>query len=520
MYKESKITGENKIRINSMDDIAELNSLSDEEIKDLLEMIDAELASAMNDSYLSFLRESHDGFVVGKHTQYLTHKLEEFMAGDKKFLVISMPPQHGKSLTVTESFPAWYVMKNPKKRVILTAYNSDFATDFGRKNKDKIERFGHHFNVSLNPLAKRNDKMFINGYGGSIMCFGIMSGITGKGADLIIIDDPIKNRQEANSKTTRESVWDEILDSVNTRLSADGKIIFIMTRWHEDDPVGRIIDIVPEQCEIINIPLEADEDDPLGREVGEPLFPEIGKDAKWLEETKRMYTQKKGKLSWEALYNGKPSIAEGNLLKAEHFNYYKKEDLPEKFPVLILSVDTALKDGEDNDWTVIQAWGKIGPDFYMLDITRGHWNFTQMVSNIRMMHNHWKPQQTLIEAKAAGQPVIDVLRRTITGIIPVVPKDGKVSRTQAILGAVEGGNIYIPEDHLLTYDFVEECKSFPNGKNDDMVDAFTQAVYRLMYQTAELARPKPKPDPFGRILHKEPDQNVYGIGDIGGFMKW
>ena len=192
------------------------------------------------EDYKKYLLKVHPKFIMGKHIKFLADKVQDFLedrvytdAGDiAKILVISIPPQHGKSMTITETLPSWYLGNNPDHRVIIACYNTDFAKKFGRRNMRKIQEFGEEiFGITLD--KERDDEFEIKGRQGACISRGILSGITGNPAELIIIDDPIKNREEASSQITRDKIWGEYLGSVKTRLAADGKIILIMTRWHK-----------------------------------------------------------------------------------------------------------------------------------------------------------------------------------------------------------------------------------------------------------------------------------------------
>jgi hypothetical protein len=205
-------------------------------------------------------------------------------------LILSVPPQHGKSECITATLPSWYLGKYPERRVIEVSYGDDLAQVFGRRNKQKIEEYGEEiFGIRLSKNTRSETEFEIEGHKGSMISRGIMSGITGRSSDLVILDDPIKNRMEAESQTYRDRVWDEWQNSIKTRLSAKGKVIVIQTRWHEDDLAGRLSRNYPKRFKYINIPCEAEENDILGRKPGDALFPEIGKDKAWLQKFKEDY---------------------------------------------------------------------------------------------------------------------------------------------------------------------------------------------------------------------------------------
>lgn len=431
--------------------------------------------------YADYCIYSHEGrWILGKHLKHICDRVEDLIYRRIKqnILIISMPPQHGKSQAVTETLPSWYLGKWPHKRVIEVSYGDDLARRFGRRNKQKISEFGKElFNIELSQNSRSDTEFEIAEHKGSMISRGIMAGITGQPGDLIIIDDPIKNKQEAESETYRDRIWEEFLNSILTRLSADGVIILIMTRWHEDDLAGRILANMPDKVLEINIPLEAEENDILGRAIGDPLFPEIGKDKAWLEDFKRNYQTQEGTRAWLALMQGKPTAQEGNLIKRDWWRYY--EQLP-PITYKIISVDATFKNLEDNDFVVIQAWGKAGPNYYLVDQVRARMSFTETLKALRAFNSKHKSRIAIyIEDKANGSAIIDVLSQKISGIIAYQPKDSKVVRAQSVMPLIEAGNVYLPKYAAFTNDFVEECASFPNGANDDQVDGLSMGLTML-----------------------------------------
>lgn len=442
----------------------------------------ATLAAALaRKNYCAYTIMVHEGmWIAGNLHRYLCDKVQDFVTRptDKPYeiLLLSVPPQHGKSQTITETLPSWYLGKFPDKRVIEVSYNDDFAIKFGRKNRRKIEKFGWIFNIKLSKAA---DKEFeIENHAGSMISRGIMSGITGNSGDLIIIDDPIKSRLEADSETYRRRLEDEWRDSIKTRTQAGSKIIVIQTRWHEDDLIGHILE-TEKAVEYINLPCEAEENDPLGRNIGDALAPEIGKGNEWLKEYKAGY--KDGMRTWNALFQGRPTSQEGNIIKREWWRYYT--ELPENLDHEIISVDATFKDNEDSDYVAIQAWGKKRADIYLIDALKRRMDFPATVKAILAFKGkHPNASGIYIEDKANGPAIISVLRKMIPGIIPVQPKGSKVARVNAVSAAIESGNVHLPKGKDFTDDFVEECAAFPNGANDDQVDAGSQALNVLIYK--------------------------------------
>lgn len=444
--------------------------------------------------YKSYVEYAHEGrWVHGRAVDYICDRVQAFIERktDKPYeiLILSMPPQHGKSMTITETLPSWYLGKNVNDRVIEISYSEDFAQLFGRKNKQKIEQFGKSvFNIELAKSPNSNTEFELSNNVGSMISRGVMSGVTGRPCNLMIIDDPIKNRLEADSQTYRDRIKGEWNDSFKTRLYAGAKVILIQTRWHEDDLAGYIIQN-EKNVEVINLPCEAEDNDPLGRNKGEALAPEIGKDTHWKDEFKQGYITQEGQRTWLALFQGRPTAQEGNLIKRSWWQYYKKEELPE-LPLVCMSVDATFKDNPDNDFVAIQVWGKSGINYYLIDRIKEKLDFPKTILAIERMHKRY-PQikHIFIEDKANGSAIISTLQKTMLGIIPVKPEGGKIARANAVSYIIEGGNVYLPSEAEWVEEFVDEWSKFPNSEHDDEVDAGTQALNRMRIYWAEVEKP-------------------------------
>ena len=459
--------------------------------------IDREIAIRLaRSSYLEYVKYTNQGYKESKFHNYLCNEIQKFIekvdSSAFDILLLSVPPQFGKSTSVTETLPSYYLGKYPDKKVIICGYNEDFAIRFGRRNKEKIEEFG----PTLFPECKlaeapRSNVEFETTKKGRCISRGILSGLTGNTADLFIIDDPIKNRQEADSETTRNTIWNEYLNSVRTRIKPGGKLIVIQTRWHEEDLYGMIAKN-EKNVTIINIPCECDdENDVLGRKIGDSLCPEIGRGNAWLKEFKQAYVGKEGSRAWTALYQGKPVAMEGNLIRREWWKYYDETYKDLALPYVIISVDAAFKDGDDNDFVAIQVWGKKNGEFYLLDALKQHLNFVDTLAAIRNFKSQYEDVIfILIEDKANGTAIINVLSAEMEGVIPVKPEGGKVTRANAVSPAIESGHVHLPRFASFVDDFVAECSAFPNGAHDDQVDAMTQALNRMIFVDADVIAPK------------------------------
>lgn len=301
---------------------------------------------------------------------------------------------------------------------------------------------------------------------------GIGGSITGQGADCLIIDDPIKNAKEALSKTIRENIWSEWESTLSTRLHDGASVIVIMTRWHEDDLIGRLLATSPYNWQRIRLPAVAEDyDDMLGREIGEPLCPELGYDLNWANLKKREV----GSRTWASLFQQRPSPEQGAIFQRDWIQYVNTP--PAKYDSLVMSWDFTFKDADTSDYVVGQVWQKTGSEFYCIDQVRAQMDFTQSVQAVVNLKNKYPRCRTiLIEDKANGPAIINTLKQKVSGIIPITPRESKVARAFAVTPYFEAGNIYYRNGIPHLNDMVEELVSFPNSKHDDTVDATTQAL--------------------------------------------
>lgn len=440
-------------------------------------------------SYRRYLYYVHgDSWVRTRMSDYLAERVQEFVETDTgnayDILLIETPPQHGKSLTITETFPSWYMGRYPHNRIIEASYNGGTAEKFGRKNMEKVEQFGSVL-FGLHPSDKmwtKTEFELDNGWG-RMISRGIMSGITGNPANLMIIDDPVKNREEADSPTYREKLWEEWQNSLKSRLYAGAKVIVIMTPWHEDDLASRLLK-TEQSITLVRIPVEAEENDILGRAVGEPLAPELGKGKAWLEQMKNSYlTDPKsgGRRAWQALFQCDPRIEGGNLIQRSWWRFYRREDIT-AFGTTLISVDATFKSAEDNDFVAIQVWGKLGNDYYLRYALKKRMDFPETLKAIRTVRKLYpETRYTLIEDKANGSAIIQTLQHEIIGVIPINPEGGKVSRVNAVSPAIESGHVFLPEGEAATEDLMDECAAFPAAAHDDQVDSMSQALNFMLF---------------------------------------
>ncbi len=415
-------------------------------------------------------------------------------------LIISMPPQEGKSQRASRRFPLWVLIGHPDTRVVIASYEHNVARRWGRAIRDDIIVHGRDFGLQIRPdLAAQNEWQLL-GYEGGVFATGIGGALTGRPADVMIIDDPLKGREEADSEVYRERCWDWWLETASTRLAPGAPVIMILTRWHHDDLAGRMLAAEDGHLwRVLNIPAQAEhrpekgETDPLGREPGEFMISARGRTQRQWEAIK---TRSLGR-TWTALYQGRPSPDAGGLFPAdEDWARYEQPlwiERPDGSKVipdahrddveLAQSWDMSFKDTKGSDYVVGQVWMRRGIDAYLLDQVRDRLSFTATCQAMRTLSARW-PQAIAkyVEDKANGPAVINALARTVPGLIAVQPLGSKYARAAAVSPLVTSRNVHLPAVELAPWiaDLTEECRSFPNTAHDDQVDALSQGVNQLV----------------------------------------
>ena len=455
-------------------------------------MVRAELArrELARRHFRDYLRYVHGAaWIETAMSCFLADRVQVFLETDTghafDVLLIETPPQHGKSMTVTEALPSWRLGTDPDARIILAAYNDELAERFLRRNREKLQRFGDTlFGVSVGGL-NRASAIELAGHRGGMIARGIRSGITGNPADLILIDDPVKSREEADSDVWRAKVWEEWQNSLKTRLAAGAKVIVIMTPWHEDDLAGRLVRS-ERNVTLLRLPVAAEAGDPLGRRPGAALCPELGKGDQWLRDFRRSYVSdaKGGARAWAALYQCSPRVEDGNLVRRGWWRYYDPAAVRE-FSAEVISVDAAFKGTEKSDFVAITVWGKRGNDYYLRHVVNRQMGFSETIRAIRETAARFpSARRVLIEDKANGPAILEVLRRELF-CVPVDPKGGKIARVNAVSPAIESGHVFLPQRLPGLEAFLDQWTAFPSAAHDDMVDSSTQALSFLLNAPGE-----------------------------------
>lgn len=409
-------------------------------------------------------------------------------------LIISMPPQNGKSTRVAEVFPLWILNQAPETRIVTASYSQSLARRNGRAIRRHVETHGDILGMGLRRDVAAQNEWQLQGHAGGVYAVGIGGSLTGRPADALIIDDPIKDQKEADSITFRENVWDWWQSVASTRLAPGAPVVIILTRWHEDDLAGRLLAAEDGHLwHVLNIPAQADhnpdtgETDILGRHPGEYMQSARGHTTAQWEAIKRS----KGSRVWNALFQGRPAPAEGGMFKRADWAWYDRPLWVEESGVcrttgasdeLVMSWDMAFKATSSSDYVCGQVWLRRGADAYLLDQRHGRLTFTETVAAFEALTAKW-PQcaAKLVEDKANGSAVIDSLNKRIPGIIPVTPHESKEARAAAVTPFIEAGNVHLPRPAIAAWvdGLVEEAAAFPNAAHDDRVDALTQALHRI-----------------------------------------
>ena len=436
-------------------------------------------------SYEAYCEYAHYGrWKPCRHLHLVCEKLEAVERGEIDRLMIFMPPRHGKSQSTTETFPSWFLGRNPDRRVIEVSYSASFAQKFGNRNRKKVADFGEAlFGIRLDRSNSSKTNWDIEGHAGGMISVGLGGGITGEGADLLLIDDVVKNRKEAESETVRDGIWDEYSATLLTRLAPGGRIILIMTRWHEDDLAGRILKEAKESgehWEIINLPCEAEENDPLGRTVGEPLWPErFG--AEWLTKKKKTV----GSRDWYALYQQRPQPPDAVRMFGrswfEIVRDYPREARSVRYWDLAA---TEKRAGKDPDWTAGARIAEQDGIYYIVDIRHvqsSPLGVERLVAQTAATDGRSVKIYMEQEPGSSGVNTIDHYRRAVLkGYAYYGDKktSNKVERAMPLSAAAEAGNVKLVLGDW-NKDFLDEAEIFPNGRHDDMVDAVSGALTML-----------------------------------------
>lgn len=451
---------------------------------------------------------SEGAWQIAPHLRILSERIVDVATGRCPRLIVTMPPRHGKSELISRYTPAWFLGNYPDKKVMLASYADTFAAQWGRKSRELLDEWGPKlWGVRLSVDSKGGQQWEVATKRGGKRADGVMvtagvgGGLTGKGAHLLIIDDPVKNAEEAQSERIREAHHDWWKSTARTRLQAGAGVILVMTRWHEDDLAGRLLmDAIEggDHWEVLNLPglCEDKETDPLHREVGEPLWPEFFNE-EWMGATKRAM----GTYWFTAMYQQRPAPADGMLFKRQNFNYYHKHEVTDPtqgqlvtiyhhdappeildthFCTKFTTVDVAASEKEQADYTVAATW-LVTPnrDLLLWDLERAKFDGPDVLRFLRRVYFEQRPAIMAIERLGYGLTIIQELLREGLPIVRLEPDKDKITRALPACARYEEHRVFHPRGHSWVDDFESELLVFPNGKNDDQVDVTAYAALQL-----------------------------------------
>lgn len=461
----------------------------------LAELLIEQKVRKARESFLDFRQLINKKLKVGWWQVEVTRALQDYfyelVAGVRPKLIIQAPPQHGKSLLIID-FIAWTAGKTPELKAIYTS----FSNRLGIRANLRLQRiFDSNIYQRIFPDTKIGAKGAINadvlrnqdileyvGCDGSFRNTTVRGSITGESLDLGIIDDPIRGRADANSKTVRDSTWDWFTDDFFTRFSEEAGLLAILTRWHVDDPIGRLID-TDKTVKVLSYPAIAIKDE-KHRKTGEALFPEH-KSLDFLLERKKIMPVP----NWEALYQQNPYVTEGAIFKNEWFKTYRI--LP-KLKFSIITVDTAQKTKEQNDYSVFALWGcGVDGNAYLIDVLRGKWESPELIKMAKVFWLKHTPTINIrsmeVEDKVSGTTLIQTLSKAVEPVIPIkaIQRNiDKITRANDVAPFVESGRVYLPEQADWLNDWMVEHEQFPNGKHDDQVDTTSDGLNTIFGKQA------------------------------------
>jgi predicted phage terminase large subunit-like protein len=465
-------------------------------IKALLEM---DRVQRCRESFLFFVKQMWPVFISGKHHQIMADAFERVANGELKRLIINMPPRHTKSEFASYLLPAWFLGKFPEKKIIQTAHTAELAVGFGRKVRNLVssEDYKRVFGTQLSSDSKAAGRWNTD-KGGDYFAIGVGGAVTGKGADLLIIDDP---HSEQEAKQGNPAVYDAVYEWYTSgprqRLQPGGAIIVVMTRWSKKDLTGQILKNSSkdgtDDWEIIEFPAILPS--------GTPLWPGF-----WKKEELESIKAEIPVAKWEAQYQQNPTSEEGAIVKREYWKIWEGES-PPPCQYIIQSWDTAFETSNRADYSACTTWGvfdredrhgNMVPNIILLDALKQRMEFPDLKRKAVELYREWSPDTTIIEKRAAGAPLVYELRKAGVPVSEYTPYKGqdKISRVNAVVDLFASGMVWRP-DRRWAEEVSEEMAEFPYGEHDDLTDSASQALMRF------------RKGGFISIASDEPDEMAY-----------
>ena len=447
--------------------------------------------------FLSFVKCVWPEFIEGSHHRHIAKKFNKLAEGKIKRLIVNMPPRHTKSEFASYLLPAWMVGRNPKLKIIQATHTGELAIRFGRKAKNLIdsEEYGKIFKTRLQEDSKAAGR-WETAQGGEYFAAGVGGALPGRGAALLIIDDP-HSEQDAMSATSMENAYEWYTSGPRQRLQPGASIVLVMTRWSTKDLTGLLLanqkEVKADQWDVVEFPAIMDHG---------PVWPEYWNQDE-LEKVKATLPVAK----WNAQWMQNPTSEEGALIKREWWRKWKSDTIPPLYHV-IQSYDTAFMKKETADFSAITTWGVFypsedsGANLILLDAIKGRYEFPELRRKALEQYKYWQPESVLIEAKASGLPLTYELRKMDIPVMNFTPSKGndKHVRVNSVAPLFESGMIWAPE-FKFAEDVIEECAAFPFGDHDDLVDSMTQAVMRFR-QGGFVTHPEDYVEPKRQITNR------------------
>ena len=436
-------------------------------------------ATKAKENFLDFVRAVWPEFISGYHHKKIAEKFQQLKDKKLKRLIVNMPPRHTKSGFASYLLPAWIMGHAPKTKIIQATHTGELAFRFGRKVRNLMDHEDYKrvfTNVELSQDSKAAGRWETN-HGGEYFATGVGGAITGRGADLLIIDDP-HSEQDALSETAFDNAYEWYTSGPRQRLQPGGIIVIVMTRWSTKDLTGRLVgaqkEIKADQWEIIEFPA-------IFPNSGNPIWPEYWKKDELLSVKASLNEQK-----WQAQWQQAPTSEEGSIIKREWWMKWESKTPPNNIQHIIQSYDTAYSKKETADYSAITTWGVFTSEadgkvyLILLDAVKGRWEFPELKRKALAKYKQYEPETIIIEAKASGLPLTHELRQVGIPVTNFTPSKGndKHVRVNAVAPVFEAGQVWVPDERW-AQEVIEECAAFPFGDNDDYVDSTTQAVLRF-----------------------------------------
>ena len=457
-------------------------------------------------SFLHYVRRMWPGFIVGRHHKLMADKFERIAKGELKRVIVNMPPRHTKSEFASYLLPSWFLGKYPQKKVIQASHTAELAVGFGRKVRNLVSSDVYRDvfpDVGLQADSKAAGRWSTN-RGGEYFAIGVGGAVTGKGADLLIIDDP-HSEQEAKLAMTDPTIFDSVYEWYTSgprqRLQPGGSIVIVMTRWSTKDLTGKILkssveDEKVNEWEVIELPALLPS--------GNPLWPEF-----WPIEELEALKAELPLPKWNAQYQQRPTSEEGAIIKREWWRRWEA-DRPPSCEFVIQSWDTAFTKNNRSDYSACTTWGVFHPDegpdthIILLDAFKERMEFPELKKKAFEMYKDWEPDAFVVEAKAAGAPLIYELRQMGIAVQEFSPSRGndKVVRVNAVSDLFSSGKVWAPRKRWAD-EVIEEIAGFPYSDNDDLTDSTTQALIRF------------RKGGFIRLQTDEPEEPIYFRRKVG-----